>query len=63
MYHVFSVTFSVETAAKIVKPFKALKVKETHEAQLNVILDKPNQTVIWLKNGQEISSSESIQVR
>ena len=52
----------LETSAKIVKPFKAQKVKESHEAEFTVSLDKSKQQVTWYKNGEEITASETFQV-
>ena len=52
----------LETPAKIVKPFKAQKVKESHEAEFTVSLDKSKQQVTWYKNGEEITASETFQV-
>ena len=53
---------ALEIPAKIVKPFKAMKVKESHEAEFTVTLDKPNQQVTWYKDGEEITASETFQV-
>lgn len=64
MYNIkyINVPIVTEKAAKIVKPLKPQKVKECSEAELTVVLDKPNQLVTWYRNGIEIAGSENYKV-
>ena len=62
IYNSSSVNLSTETPAKIVKPFKALKVKEATEAEFTVQLDKTDQKVTWFKNDVEIVPSDKFKV-
>ena len=48
-----------EKPAKITKPFKAQKVKESSSAEFMVTMDKPDQTVTWYQNGKEVSDARA----
>ena len=49
-----------EKPAEFSKPLKDIKDKESGTVTLECELSKPNATVTWLKNGEEIKPDEHI---